>query len=97
MGKIIKGNSTDSEFILGIRPEDIMVEKRPTSRNSIKSEVYVTEPLGSEVIIDLKVGEEIIKVKTINELDLKIGDFVWIKFDESKMHIFDKKTEKAIL
>lgn len=53
--------------------------------------------MGSEIVIDLKVDGEIIKVKTLKELKLNIGDKVWMRFDENKMHIFDIKTEKTII
>lgn len=97
VGRIIKEKITSTEVILGIRPEDISISKKPIERDYIEAEVYVTEPLGSELIVDLKVGGNVIKIKTLEEVELNIGDKVWIKFDEDKMHLFDKKTEKAII
>lgn len=97
LGKIIGEKSSSSEVILGVRPEDIIVEEKPVAKNSIKAEVYVTEPMGSEIVIDLKVNGEIIKVKTLKEFKLNIGDEVWIRFSEDKIHIFDRKTEKTIV
>jgi multiple sugar transport system ATP-binding protein len=97
IGKIINEKSSSSEVILGIRPEDIIIEEKPMVKNPIRAEVYVTEPMGSEIIIDLKVDGEIIKVKVLKELKLNIGDKVWIRFDENKMHVFDRKKEKTII
>ena len=97
MSKIVKENTTGSELILGVRPEDIFLGKRRTAKEFIKAEVYVTEPMGSEVIVDLKVGDEIVKVKASPDIEISIGDKAWIGFNEDKIHIFDKATEKAII
>jgi len=97
LGEVIKKKSTSTEVILGIRPENIIITEEPETKNSIKTEVYVVEPLGSEVIIDLKIDGNIIKAKSSEELKLAIGDKVWMRFDENKIHIFDKKTEKTII
>ena len=46
IGRIVREKATGSELILGIRPEDISLEKKQTHEEVIKSEVYITEPLG---------------------------------------------------
>ena len=97
VSKIIKEKATSSELILGVRPEDAYIEKKRTPSNLIEAEVYVTEPLGSEVIIDLKVGNNLIKARTTPDFVISMGEKVWIGFNEEKIHLFDKKTEKAII
>lgn len=97
IGDIIKESASSSELVLGIRPEEISLKKKRVSKSFIEGEVYVTEPLGSEVIIDVKVGDSLIKVRTSADFDVNIGEKVWIEFEKDKMHIFDKKTEKAII
>jgi multiple sugar transport system ATP-binding protein len=95
--KIIIEKATGSELILGLRPEDIFTEKKRTPKNFIEAEVYVTEPLGSEVIVDLKVGDKLVKAKTALDFRINIGEKVWIGFNKEKMHLFDKKTGQAII
>jgi len=97
LGKIISEKASSSEIILGVRPEDVIIEEKPVAKDLIRAEVYVTEPMGSEIVIDLKVNNEIIKVKTLKEFKLNIGDEVWIKFSEDKIHVFDRITEKTIV
>jgi len=97
ISKIIKEKTTSSELILGVRPEDISIGRKKTPEKLVEAEVYVTEPLGSEVIVDLKVGDNIVKVKTTPDFAINIGERVWIEFNKKKMHLFDKKTEKAII
>jgi multiple sugar transport system ATP-binding protein len=97
IGKIIKEKATSSELILGVRPEDISLGKNRTQEKSVEAEIYVIEPLGSEIIVDLKLGDNLIKVKTTPDFALSIGEKVWIGFDMEKIHLFDKKTENSII
>lgn len=97
ISKIIKEKATGSELILGVRPEFIFLDKKRAPDRLIKAEVYVTEPMGSEVIVDLKIGENFIKAKVAPDFTISVGEKVWMGFNEEKMHLFDKKTEKAIV
>jgi multiple sugar transport system ATP-binding protein len=74
-----------------------MVDRERKEGLVAKATVYVIEPLGSETIIDLAIGDNIIKARTLEVVDLKMGDEVWVGFDMERLHIFDKKTEKAII
>ena len=85
------------DVILGFRPENARISGNPIE-GSIEGEVYVIEPLGSEVIIDLRVGDTIVKVKApISEELLKLKGKVYILPQEEKIHIFDARTELNIL
>jgi multiple sugar transport system ATP-binding protein len=94
--KDIKKNATSSELILGVRPQDITVNEKEVP-NSIVSEVYAVEPLGHETIFDLKLGDKIIKACTHPTYTINLGQKVWMKFDMDRMHLIDKKTEKAVI
>lgn len=96
VGKLIKEKATISEVVFGIRPEDIMIHKKRLSE-AFESEVYVAEPLGSELLVNLKIGEYIVKVKAEPSLTVEIGEKVWVRFRKEKMHVFDKKMEKLII
>jgi multiple sugar transport system ATP-binding protein len=95
LGKRIQDNATSPDLILGIRAEDIFVQDEASDDN-IKAEVYIVEPLGSENIVDLKIGENALKVRTLPTLQPGIGEIINIWFNKDRMHIFDKGTEKAI-
>ncbi|MCL4435258.1 MAG: ABC transporter ATP-binding protein [Thaumarchaeota archaeon] len=90
----LDGEKGVSEVILGIRPEDISVSRKK-SASSIESDVYLTEPLGSETNLLLKVGGNNVNTKVGGVSDLKAGDKVWITFDKNKLHLF-KSTGEAI-
>ena len=85
-----------SELILGIRPEDIFLGRKKTPRTFVKAEVYVTEPLGSEIIVNLKVGDKLVQTKTAADFAIGAGEKVWMGLKMEKVHLFDKKGENAI-
>ena len=95
LGKQIQDNANGAELILGIRAEDIFIHDEP-SEETIQAEVYVVEPLGSENIIDLKIGDNLLRARTLPTVQPDIGQPIHTLFDKNRMHVFDKSTEKAI-
>jgi len=95
---LIKEKATSSKVIFGIRPEDIVIQKErpPRQVESFACEVYVVEPLGSELLVNLNVGEDIVKVKTDPSMVVDMGEKVWTRFKKDKIHIFDSETEELI-
>jgi multiple sugar transport system ATP-binding protein len=91
----IRERATGNTFTFGIRSEDIALYTQP-GPDRIPSEVYVMEPLGDVNLFDLKLGQHIIKAKTLPNFRLRIGDNVWLQPDRAKMHLFDAQTERAV-
>lgn len=94
LGELIVSKSTD--VIMGFRPEHtkISLTKVP---NAIEGVIYVTEPLGRDLIVNIKIGELIIKALTVPDERYVPGKPIWVVLDEKKIHFFDKSTEKAIV
>lgn len=82
-------------LVLGARPEDVAVSTDAPG-GWLPAEVYVVEPLGSENIIDLKVGEQIIRAKTPPTFKPAMGATVHFAIDQARMHLFDRETERAL-
>jgi len=74
-----------------------MIKREKGEKGSVEAKVDIIELTGDEKIVDLEVGENIIKAVVARKFPIKIDDKVWLKFDLNRLHIFDKKTEKAIL
>lgn len=83
------------KLILGIRPEDI-VATDVKAHGFIKTEVYMIEPLGRELLLSLKIGQHIIKVISSTDIKLKVGGDAWMRFNETKLHVFNSKTKALI-
>jgi multiple sugar transport system ATP-binding protein len=95
-GKEIEEHATTAEVILGVRPHDILLHEKETP-NSANVEVYAIEPLGNETIIDLMLGDKIVKVVVPPTYQTSAGEKVWMTFRMERVHILDKKTEKVIV
>lgn len=93
--QVIEKKSSGPEVIMGIRPEDLSISER--SEDAIAGEVFVIEPLGSELIINVKVNEAMIKVKSPPTLKISPGVRVQMSINHENLHIFDKKTGKAMI
>jgi multiple sugar transport system ATP-binding protein len=86
------------ELVLGIRPEDVKITfDRKEKRDAIPAQIFALEPLGAEVIVDVKVGESMLKVRETAGFKAEIGKGVWLVLDKEKIHVFDKETGKTII
>ncbi len=95
--ELLRGkNKAGSDLILGIRPEDVILKFAP-EKNFLEGQVYVTEKMGSYNIIDIRYGEEIVKVRTLPSVSTEIEQKVFIGFDMERMRLFDKESEQSIM
>ena len=89
--------NNEEVIILGIRPEDITVEFKDISPNSIKGEVFVVERLGPETIIHVKIRNLILIVRDFSDPNINMGDTIWLKIDLNSVHIYKKEDGKIII
>ncbi|MDB4349848.1 sn-glycerol-3-phosphate ABC transporter ATP-binding protein UgpC [Omnitrophica bacterium] len=86
--------------IFGIRSEDIydklFVTEAPPE-NTITASVEVIEPMGSEVYLYLTTGLHSFIAKVGGHASPVINQDMDLVFDMSKIHFFDKDTEKTIV
>ncbi len=90
------------DVYLGIRPEHMTVKGVSTlehvSRTAeIEGVIDFVEALGTDTIIHVKVGNNIIKVKLPGHIPLPVRDKIKIEVDLDNIHVFDRKTENAII
>ncbi len=93
---IIEKKGYGPEVLLGLRPEHMKISRERTA-DSIEAEVLLTEPLGSEVIVNVKLGETIVKIRAPPGTSYAMGEKVYVVIDWSKAHLFDRETEEAIV
>jgi multiple sugar transport system ATP-binding protein len=74
-----------SQFLLGIRPEDI----RPDPEGVFAGELMLTEPLGVETILHIKIGSrQIVLCLVPGMTDFRIGDVVRFNVVQERLHCF---------
>ena len=88
------------DIVFGIRSEDIydklFVTDTPTE-NTITASVEVIEPMGSEVHLYLTTGLSSFIAKVGGHAKPIINQDMDLVFDMSKIHFFDRDTEKTII
>jgi len=82
---------------LGIRPEDLHLaggaDQAPYVFDAV---VDVVEPLGSEILLDVKAGPNSLVARVEPSVRLKIHDGVRLAVNPERLHFFDSTSEKAI-
>ena len=88
-----------TDVVLGIRPEDIHDDELfiSNSSNVLDADVSVTEPLGAETYLYLSIDGKAFTARVNPRTTAKPGDRIKIAFDATKIHLFDKETEKTII
>ena len=66
-------------------------------RFQINATLEIDEPLGDRQVLDLRVGDYLVKALVLPDFKAELGDELWLEFPEKKISVFDKKTGKALL
>jgi multiple sugar transport system ATP-binding protein len=93
---ILDGGEENKKLVLGVRPEDVSFSLKKDD-TTLAVQVYVIEETGSYNIIDVSLGKEKIKVRTLPTVQPKIGDTAYIGIDMDRISIFNKETENSIM
>jgi multiple sugar transport system ATP-binding protein len=85
----------------GVRPEDIhdshYVPRGVDETARMNANVTVVEPLGSEVFAFIENGGKEMVSRLDPRTTAKVGQPIEVVVDMSKLHIFDRNTEKALI
>ena len=91
---IAAGNSA-RPVTLGLRPEHIRVSSEAVD-GWLAADVYVTELMGNETFVFLRLGGEKIIARAPAEFRAEMESRVWVQFDLQKALFFDSATGEAI-
>ena len=82
---------------MGLRPElvDIFTED-PQHKNTIKAEVYASQPAGSESLVTLTVGGIDFLAKQIGLVEYDMNQEVYVVLHPSRMNVYNKETGRLI-
>jgi len=85
------------ELMLGVRPEDLTVAgSADLDHPCFDAVIEVVEQLGSEILLDMKVGESIMVASVEPTARVRVGDKLRVAMRPSRLHVFDAQTEAAI-
>ena len=80
-------SSGNGEVTVGVRPSHIRIDA-----DGIPAQLYLLENLGESHLLNLHLGENLIKMCVTDTQGFKDGDTVGISFDTDALHLFDRQT-----
>ncbi len=82
---------------LGVRPEDLQPATGADAPDrTFDAVVEVVEPLGSEILLDVKAGGASMVARVDPSVRVKVHEPIRLSLAPERMHFFDLKTEQAI-
>ncbi|HUK14218.1 MAG TPA: sn-glycerol-3-phosphate ABC transporter ATP-binding protein UgpC [Thermoanaerobaculaceae bacterium] len=84
--------------VVGIRPENILEAGAATrgATAKIRASVEIVEPLGHEVIVHGRVGDDLLVAKLDPHHVPQLGDSVELAVELEALHLFDAETERRL-
>ena len=81
---------------MGIRPEHLSLGS-DISRCGFDANVEVVEQLGSEIIVETRLGDARVTVARVDpQVSFRVGETVRLSVQPERLHFFDPITEVAI-
>ncbi len=94
IAKLDAKNAKDN-LTLGVRPEGIIVS-REEKLGYQPVEAHIIEPFGPYDIVDLKVGNGMLRARTSSGFVGKPGERVWARIDPAQAHFFDSRSGTSL-
>ena len=80
---------------LAVRPEDLGIGAAGAN-GGVEAAIYEVEPLGAFTIVDVSVGEQILKVQAPGQPQFTLGERVGLAVDPDRCHLFHGETGDLI-
>jgi multiple sugar transport system ATP-binding protein len=84
-----------SPILMGIRAENMETLSKP-AEDALQVEVLVVEPLGSQNLLTVKIGDDLVKVATHPTFRVEPGMDVWLRFPGDKIRWVDRENGKVL-
>ena len=80
-----------------IRPEDIVICAADDPAGTVAAEVYEIEPLGAFTIVDVNIGETILKAMVPGQLQFTLHQPIKLGFPTEKCHVFNRASGRLLV
>ena len=87
-----RGEPTENDYVIGVRPERIHV----VESGGIEGEIYSAMPTGMETTVRIRVGNFLLTGVVFGEITYAIGEKVHIEFAEDGIMLFSRISGKLI-
>jgi len=88
----------DGDVLVGMRPEEVVLQEPRTTAEGLRGTVCGVEPLGAEtlLLVELEGGAGEVTARVHRDVALAVGDEVGLGVAEAGIYLFDAATEQAI-
>lgn len=95
LADLIERKNESSELNVGVRPDELGYKKKEpkATENYVEGDVGVLEPIGNAMIVNVRVGDRTIKIKTGVESPPEPGEKIYLVFDVDSLFFFDNQGE----
>jgi multiple sugar transport system ATP-binding protein len=62
----------------------------------VKATLEIDEPLGDRQVLDLRVGDYLVKALVSPDFKAELGEELWLEFPSDKLYVFDKKNGQTL-
>ncbi|MGH8881907.1 MAG: TOBE domain-containing protein, partial [Stackebrandtia sp.] len=88
---------TGQQVRLGVRAENIQVDSSaPDGDEAIHAEVDVVEPIGSAILLTVRLADQELKVQAPPTFRIEPDSSVWLRFPPDRLHFYDRETAMAL-
>jgi multiple sugar transport system ATP-binding protein len=86
------------KLVLGVRPENVVADGRAPRGEAAPLQVVVeiAEPLGDEVVVHARAGEEPLVFKQDPHRQAAIGNTLEVRLELDALHLFDAGTQQRL-
>ena len=81
----------EGALVAGVRPSAIRIVA-----DGIPARVYLKEILGEDTIVDLQLGDVLVRMRAPGRIGCNEGDAVQIGFDAESVHLFDPQSRQRL-
>lgn len=94
--KVLSHIKPGEKIILGIRARDIQLTEEAIGQDVVKGVLTISEPLGWSILVECMVGDKLVKFVAEDGHDLSRGREVFLKFNQEKLHLFEKASGQSL-
>jgi multiple sugar transport system ATP-binding protein len=98
-GEKINNQNNTLLNVKGTSPRALRVGQTRDTTDSgtvAQASLWVVEPLGAEIIVHVKVEDQVLVCRVDSRVSVRPGQNVELHVDMEASHIFDKETESAV-
>jgi ABC-type sugar transport system ATPase subunit len=92
----LEGHAVAGQVLLGVRPNDLALAEGSASPGTLSGTLYTVEPFGKYVIVTVRIGNELIKIKTKEATGARPDQTVQVRLLGSDFLVFEDTTGRAI-